>query len=281
MTIRRALRLAAERLHTSPTPLLDAEILLQIVLQKPRVYFLTHGEDTLSPEEALHFQALVEKRAQGCPIAYLRGSQEFWSLDLKITPAVLIPRPETEYVVEAALQSIHDTHAHIADIGTGSGCIAIALAHERPTWNIIATDIESAALQLAQENAAHHQCQNISFFLRAGLSHFSPESLDAIISNPPYIAADDPALETHVAQYEPHSALIAEEQGFALLFQIAIDARTILKPGGLLILEHGRGQEGLLTQRLQQLGYQDMRSIADLQHINRVLLARLPAPLNS
>jgi release factor glutamine methyltransferase len=263
----------AEALRGAPLPL-DTAILLSFVLKKPRVFLMSHPEYALTSQEAQEFQTLLQKRQEGVPIAYLTGHKEFWSLDFHVTPDVLIPRPETELCVEAALTLVTHPKAHVADIGTGSGCIAIALAKERPHWQITAIDLLAPALAIAEYNAKIHRCTNIVLKQGNGLAGFAAHSLDAVISNPPYIGAEDPHLEPDVKNYEPLTALIAADHGYALLFQIAKEAYSVLKPQGWLILEHGRGQEVRLSEHLSTLGYQEIRSIPDFQNIQRVTVAR-------
>lgn len=282
MTLYQALQSAAERLaldeHLRDNARRDAELLLQHLLQISRATLLANPARELSPEELRHFEAFITRRRRHEPIQYITGMQEFYGLPLHVTTAVLIPRPETEHLVEAVLERLpHDHSLAIADIGTGSGAIALALAAHLPHANVTALDLSPAALEVAQANAAQ---LNLSVRIRFAhsdlLDALSPEqrhnSFDAIVSNPPYIpTADAPQLHPQVREYEPSSALFAGADGLEIYRRLIPQAHQALKPGGLLALEIGHGQREALTTLLS--AWRDVRFVDDLQSIPRVALA--------
>lgn len=251
---------------------LEAELLLMQVLAVDRIYLRCHGERELTHFEQQQLTALVQRRQLGEPIAYLLGHQEFWSLDLQVSPAVLIPRADTETLVEQALLRIPmDNKWTIADLGTGSGAIALAVASERPHCRVLATDRSLSALAIAQANAQRLQLA-VEFFAGDWLSALPVDCrLDMILSNPPYIAAADPHLAA--LSYEPITALVAAEHGLKDLSNIAQQARALLKPQGWLLLEHGYDQANAVQSLLEQLGYQNISTVADLAGNDRVSLA--------
>lgn len=253
---------------------LDAQLLLQRLTQRSRADLLAFGEQTVDATTAALFRAAVERRAAGEPLAYITGVREFWSLPLVVTPAVLVPRPETELLVETCLARLDRAPRLVADLGTGSGAIALALAGERPEWMVIATDASHAALEVAAINRDRLNVENLA--LRAGhwCDALPNDPFDAIVSNPPYIAPDHPALLE--LAHEPRSALTAADDGYADLLHIAASARGHLKSGGLLLLEHGAEQALRLRQQLQQLGYQDAATSQDLAGLDRVTAAIWP-----
>ncbi|HLB57652.1 MAG TPA: peptide chain release factor N(5)-glutamine methyltransferase, partial [Gammaproteobacteria bacterium] len=201
---------------------LDREILLSHVLKVTRSYLYAHPTPLLTKEEEKDFLTLLERAKKGEPIAYLIGHREFWSLDLIVTPDTLIPRPETELLVELILKNKRDEKKIIADLGTGNGAIALAIASERPDWMIYATDINKKALQVAEQNAARLQIKNIQFCAGSWCAALPPIQFDAIVSNPPYIAEDDPNVDPAVLNYEPRQALIAGKQGLEDLEKIIL-----------------------------------------------------------
>lgn len=254
----------------SDSPLLDAEILLAHVLNVQRSYLYTYPERTLSPEQQIQFNDLIKKRTQGQPIPYLTGHCEFWSLDLIVTPDTLIPRPETELLVELVLAQPNIPALQVADLGTGSGAIALALAKERPQWTIYATDLSAVALKIAKINAERLQINNIIFCQGSWCEALPKSQFDIIVSNPPYVAKDDPFLQASVLTTEPISALIAEEQGLNDIYHIIDEARYYLKPRGCLLLEHGFSQAQAVQHKFLELGYTDVKSKRDFSGLNRV-----------
>ena len=278
MKIQQALSLASSRLIQSESPLLDAELLLAHVLVKSREFLITWPKTDLTETEQQAFVNLLEQRVIGHPIAHLIGSRSFWDFDLTISPDVLIPRPETELLIEIILEHF-DVNKHLlADLGTGSGAIALALAKERPKSQIVATDCSEAALKVAKLNAQNLKLDNIEF--RQGVwtealdGRKNNELFDAIISNPPYIDKTDVHLSQGDVRFEPIQALVAEEDGLADLKQITTNAQKNLKPGAILLLEHGYEQGDAVRQLLQQSEYNDIQSYKDLAGHERATFAR-------
>lgn len=261
-------------LRDSPTPRLDIELLLAFILNKPRAFLYSHPDYELTPKQKEDFDLLYNRRLMGEPIAYITGKKEFWSHELKVNKDVLIPRPETELLVEIALDRIQNESASIADLGTGSGAIAIALAHARPKWKVIATDINKDALKIAQYNAKELQLKNIEFCLGDWCSILGDKKLDAIISNPPYIAKNDPHLTLGDVRFEPKTALVSGD-GYDDIQKIILQAKKKLKPGGLLILEHGYDQSKTVQSLLLQHGYKEITPHQDLAGIFRAVSAIL------
>jgi release factor glutamine methyltransferase len=257
----------------------DAQILLCHVLECDQSFLYAHPEHELSTTQVKQFNILLKRRQQGEPIAYLLGYRDFWQLRLEITPEVLIPRHETELLVETALVRLPKSHCQVADLGTGSGAIACALAYERPQWQVVATDQSTAALALAQANAKRYKL-SIRFYQGNWLNALPPgQQFDAIVSNPPYIAADEPQLQQGDVRFEPDSALVAAQQGLVDINTIATQACHYLKPNGLLILEHGYRQGQSVRTRLQSLGYNAVNTLTDHAGHERVTLGVLPDPM--
>jgi release factor glutamine methyltransferase len=263
----------AAQLGALPTARRDAELLLMHVLACDRAYLLTHPETQLTAEQYAVYDAWLTRRARHEPIQYIVGQQDFFGLKFRVTPDVLIPRPETEHLVEAALaRAGRESALHIADVGTGSGAIAVALAHALPQARITALDISAAALAVAQENADSH---GVSDRIRLSESDLlaadTGERFDIIVSNPPYVA-DHEELEAQVRDYEPASALFAGPEGLDIYRRLIPQAQVALKPGGWLLLEIGHGQRDALDRLLS--GWASVSFIADLQGIPRVACAQ-------
>lgn len=258
----------------SDTPTLDAEILLSHVLKVDRSYLYTWPEKNILPEEEKQFFRLAEKRCQAEPIAYLIGHREFWSMDFTVTPAVLIPRPETECVVEFILQKIPGKQAFLADLGTGSGVIALSLAKEKPHWEIFATDISEEALTIAKKNAAHLGLTHVKFFSGDWCDALPNQKFDCIVSNPPYIAEKDPHYDKKNLRFEPALALFSEEDGYRDLKKIITQAKHYLKEGGQLFLEHGFSQAEKINSFLHDSGYTQIEHYRDLSDQVRVTTAQ-------
>jgi release factor glutamine methyltransferase len=249
----------------------DAELLLLHVLRQPRGWLFTHAGDELDTDVQTAFSALVERRAAGEPVAYISGVRGFWSLDLEVTPATLIPRPETELLVELALQRLpRDTACAVADLGTGSGAIALAIAHERPHAQVTATDASAAALAVAQRNAQRHAIRNVAFMHGDWLAPLAGQQFDLIVSNPPYIEADDPHLVEGDLRYEPASALAPGDDGLDDIRRIVAAARAHLQPGGWLMFEHGWNQGEVSRVLLGDAGYAGVFTTQDLEQRDRV-----------
>jgi release factor glutamine methyltransferase len=264
------LRWARGRLARSGSPQLDAELLLAHTLTRPRSWLLANATVVLAADHVARFQALIERRARGEPIAYIVGFREFWSLRLTVTPAVLIPRPETELVVERAL-ALHDRRAaHVADLGTGSGAIALACASERPLWRLVGTDVSPAVLAVAEGNRQALGLANVEWRSGCWCQALPDVGFDLILSNPPYIAATDPVLADPALQCEPVTALASGPQGLDALRQIIREAIGYLNPGGALVLEHGAQQAPAVAQMLVETGYAHVRCHPDLAGLDRV-----------
>jgi release factor glutamine methyltransferase len=258
----------------SPTPRLDAEVLAMHVAGLTRTQLVTRGDQPLSAVQDARLAALVARRARGEPIAYLIGEREFWSMTIKVSPATLIPRPETEHLVEHALAHIAlDADDTIVDVGTGSGAIALALARERPRARIIAVDVSAAALAVARENADRLGLK-VAFCQSDWLAPLAAAQADMIMSNPPYVADDDPHLRTGDVRFEPATALRGGADGLDAIRALAHAARAALRPGGWLLLEHGYDQGTAVAAILHARGYTDVRGYADHAGHDRVTEGR-------
>jgi release factor glutamine methyltransferase len=274
LQIQQALSHAISQLGASESPHLDAELLLAHVLGKPREFLVTWPETLIQEPDQQAFLNLLQNRVLGHPIAYLIGTKAFWNFDLIVTTDVLVPRPETELLVEVMLEQLDFNKHLIADLGTGSGAIALALASERPQWQIVATDISKAALTVAEKNAENLHLQNIIFNQGSWVAALGDDQFDAIVSNPPYIDKSDIHLNQGDVRFEPQQALVAEDQGLADLKQIAVAALDKLKPGAILLMEHGYQQGEAVRQLLKQSGYNAIESYKDIAGLERATLAR-------
>jgi release factor glutamine methyltransferase len=255
----------------------DAELLLAHVLGKSRSWLFAHGDDFASKETVTAFRSLVARRVAGEPVAYLTGRRGFWRFDLAVSPATLIPRPETELLVELALARLpSDRTLRLADLGTGSGAIALALAHERPRAQVIATDASADALAVAQANATALDIRNLEFRLGDWFAPLPDERFDLIASNPPYIALDDPHLQEGDLRYEPSAALSSGADGLDAIRAIVGDAPAHLEPGGWLLLEHGWEQGDAVRDVLTRAGFGDVATERDLEDRDRVTMGRKP-----
>jgi release factor glutamine methyltransferase len=302
-------RLTADRV---PSPRLNAELLLMFTLNCDRAYLHAHPERELTASEQLRYEAALAERARGIPAQYITGHQEFWGMDLIVTPAVLIPRPETEHAIETVLElvrahveftnvelanvgwalmpanSIHVPTAnvaplspaksiHIADVGTGSGCIALALAKELPQAEIHATDISPAALEIARANASRHQLETrIHFHETDLLTGLTPETFDFVVSNPPYVGeSEEDQVQLEVRKFEPRNAVFAGPTGLEVITRLIPQAHAALRPGGWLVIEIS-GTIAAPVQHLLQ-SWNDVLLIPDLQSIPRIARARKPS----
>lgn len=260
-------QLSAQSIDTAQ---LDTELLLAHSLDYSRAKLRANLSNIITDQQLAIFEKLVARRIAGEPIAYILEQQEFWSLPLKVTAATLIPRPETEQLVELTLQLLPNTEKlTVADLGTGSGAIALALAKERPHWQVIATDQSTAALAIALENAQRLAITNVQFY-QGDWCAALPTALKcaAIVGNPPYLAPHDPHL--HNLSYEPERALVAEANGLAALRTIAQQAKKYLKSNGYLLLEHGYDQGEAVAEILQMSGYSDIQTHLDLAGLPRL-----------
>ncbi len=247
---------------------LDVQILLTHTLGCNKAWLITHADDELDEETVHIFKALVDRRCNGEPVAYLTGRQGFWDQDLKVTTDTLIPRPETELLVETLLARFDDTQLKVADLGTGTGAIAIALAASRPSWQITAIERSQAALDVARQNATGHS--NITMTQGSWCEPLEPSSLNIIVSNPPYIREGDPHLAA--LTHEPASALVAGPSGLECIEVIVRDAVNCLVPGGALYLEHGYDQGEDVRDLFARAGYADIETLLDLNGQARITM---------
>ncbi|MPQ68732.1 MULTISPECIES: peptide chain release factor N(5)-glutamine methyltransferase [Pseudomonas] len=274
MTIIASLLRAAD-LPDSPTARLDAELLLAAALGKSRSYLHTWPEKIVSSEAALAFSDFLERRRGGEPVAYILGQQGFWKLDLEVAPHTLIPRPDTELLVEAALELLPATPARVLDLGTGSGAIALALANERPAWQVTAVDRVPEAVALAERNRQRLGLNNATVLSSHWFSALDGQRFQLIISNPPYIASSDPHLAQGDVRFEPASALVAGADGLDDLRLIIAQAPAHLEANGWLMLEHGYDQAEAVRELLSAQGFSDVHSRTDLGGHQRISLGRL------
>jgi release factor glutamine methyltransferase len=259
------------------TPRLDAELLLASVLDCDRTALLTHGDRLLDDGAQRRFNDLITQRRLGTPVAHLLGRREFWSLALRVTPNTLIPRPETELLIELALDRIPpDAAQPLADLGTGAGNIALALAHERSRCTLTATDCSAAALTVARDNARRLVVSNVRFLHGHWFAPLRDERFALIVSNPPYLAADDPHLHTGDLRHEPRLALVAGPDGLAALRHLIRHAPEYLQAGGWLLLEHGYAQGEAVRELLRARGYDQITTHRDLAGHERASLGCVP-----
>ena len=258
---------------------IDAQVLLAHALGRDRAWLSAHATDALDPVALDAFFRLAKRRREGEPVAYLTGRREFWGLDLHVDAAVLVPRPETETLVEAALARLaHDRALRVLDLGTGSGAIALALAHERPAWDLLAVDASPAALAVAQANAARLALRNVRFARSDWYADLSADDrFDAIVANPPYVATGDPHLREGDLPFEPAVALKAGADGLAALRPIVAGARDRLREGGWLMVEHGYDQAAAVRALFEAHGFERVASLRDLAGIPRVAAGQAPA----
>ncbi len=249
----------------------DAEALLLHVLQQPRSWLFAHADEVPDMDVQTAYATLVERRAAGEPVAYITGRRGFWSLELEVTSATLIPRPETELLVELALQRLPSVAAcNVADLGTGSGAVALAIARERPRARVVATDASAAALAVAQRNAQRLGLGNVAFVHGDWLAPLAGQHFDLIVSNPPYIEAADPHLAQGDLRFEPPAALASGPDGLDAIRRIVRDARAHLHPDAWLLFEHGWNQGLAARVLLAEAGYADVFSALDLEQRDRV-----------
>ncbi|ELR63427.1 Methylase [Photobacterium marinum] len=275
LSIEMLLRQSAAQLADagSESPQIDAAVLLCFVLDKPRSYLLTWPEKTLDTEQQAAFDVALQRRLVGEPVAYIVGEREFWSLPLKVAQHTLIPRPDTERLVELALEKIPAEPCSVLDLGTGTGAIALAIASERPDLQVSGIDLRPEAAQLARDNSENLQITNTRFL--SG-SWYSPLTVDerfaVIVSNPPYIDKTDPHLEQGDVRFEPKSALVADENGLADIRIISEQGRQFLQQGGWLLMEHGFEQGEVVRDILLELGYSQVSTAQDYAGLDRVTM---------
>jgi release factor glutamine methyltransferase len=270
------LRAAASELSNSESPRRDAEILLEHVTGKARTYLLAFGETLLTPEQEAQLAALLARRKTGEPVAHLTGEREFWSLPLYVSAATLIPRPDTECLVEQALARLPDGPCRILDLGTGTGAIALALASERPDCQVTAVDVMPDAVALAQRNLARLGFSNVQINQSSWFSALAQHTFEMIVSNPPYIDEHDPHLSQGDVRFEPLTALVAANDGLADIEHIITTAREHLVPGGWLLLEHGWTQGAAVRALFSAAGYASVETCRDYGGNERLTLGKKP-----
>lgn len=253
---------------------LEADLLAARALDRPRHWLIAHGDEIPTPEQADRFRQWVARRAAGEPVAYLLGEREFHGLRFEVGPGVLIPRPETELLVDWALDLALPDNARVADIGTGSGCIVLTLAHERPGWHCTGVDVSEEALELARRNRAQLGLERVELLRGDLLEPLAPHAYDLIVSNPPYVAADDPHLLEGDLRHEPVIALTPGPDGLALLDALIAGAGARLRPGGWLGVEHGWNQGPAVRALYQRSGFEQIATLRDLAGHERVTVGR-------
>lgn len=272
-TIAELLKQGSNTLQGTDNPRLEAELLLCAVLNCDRVKLIAWPQNRVNEEQTAAYLAFIQRRTQHEPLAYIIGSKEFWSLPFHVTSNVLVPRPETELLVETVLAQLPNEPLTIIELGTGSGAIACALAHERPIWQIIATDISAKALIVAKENAQALQLANIKWLQSDWFASIPLQKVAAIISNPPYLSHDDQHLKNELL-HEPLNALVSGESGLEAYEAIILKAMDYLEEGGLLAFEHGFAQHPLISEILIKNGFTQIQNVTDLAGLPRVTYGR-------
>jgi len=269
MQIQDILKLSQRLEKVSESPQLDLELMLCHLLDRPSSYLYTWPEKQLDPDVTDSLLKMLERREQGEPVAHIIGHRGFWSFDLEVSPHTLIPRPDTEVLVEKALELCDVENARVADLGTGTGAIALALAKEHPVWQVVASDYVQPAAELAERNRQRLHLNNVKVVQG---SWFEPHSglYDLVVSNPPYIDPEDQHLQQGDVRYEPISALVADNKGMADIELISDQARSFLSSGGWLLFEHGYDQGDKSRQLLQKLGYKQVDTCRDYGQNERV-----------
>jgi release factor glutamine methyltransferase len=279
LTIADTLKQASKQLRRADVPndLLDAQTLLAHALGQDRTYLIINFNETLTDDLLATYQALIDRRAAGEPLQYIVGHQEFYGLEFEVTPAVLIPRPETELMIEETIRlAARIAEPVIIDVGTGSGCIAVTLARELETARVIATDISAAALQVARRNAQRHGLSDRVQFLETDLLNGLAIKADFILSNPPYVASHElPTLQREVRDWEPHTALTDFGDGLQFYRRLLIDAPAHLKPSGYLIFEMGYQQSETIKAFVNRNVWHEPKALRDLQGIERTLVLQI------
>jgi release factor glutamine methyltransferase len=276
MQIREALRAAGEHLaaHDVGSPRLNAEVLLMFVLGCDRAHLFAHPERELTADEQARYDAVIRERTTGKPTQYITGHQEFWGMDFVVSPAVLIPRPETEHVVETALELARAVvQPRIVDVGTGSGCIALALAKELPQAEVLAVDISAEALEVAHKNASQLGLERVHFRQGDLLERVEAASFDLVVSNPPYVGEAEPEkAQREVREFEPKVAVFAGPQGMEVYERLIPQAARVLRPGGWLVMEIGYSIEEPVRALMSEFG--ELKTVPDLQGIPRVVAGK-------
>ncbi len=276
MTYQQWLKQAIERLRESESPRRDAEILLGHITGKTRTFIMAFDETVLTSAERAPLDTLLARRERGEPIAHLVGMREFWSLPLAVSPVTLIPRPDTECLVEQALARLPEEPCEILDLGTGTGAIALAIASERPDCRVTAVDFIADAVALAQQNAQTLGIDNVTILQSDWFSALAGQQFAMIVSNPPYIDEQDPHLAQGDVRFEPKTALVAADEGLADLAQIILEGRQALLSGGVMLLEHGWTQGDAVRQLFTDAGYLQAQTCKDYGNNDRLTLAIWP-----
>jgi release factor glutamine methyltransferase len=278
-TVADLLQRHSELTPASDTALLDTELLLCHSLQVDRTWLKTWPEKTLAAADTERFEQLFQRRLQGEPVAFIVGTQGFWTLDLQVSPHTLIPRPETELLVEAALQLPLASGSQVLDLGTGTGAIALALASECPDWTLTAVDLQASAVELAEQNRRAHQLDNLSIYQSdwfAGVAKRQPQTqFNLIVSNPPYIEIDDAHLLVGDLRFEPASALVSGAEGLDDLKQVIGQSCGFLAPAGWLLVEHGHNQGAAVRELFNEAGFVLVETRQDYNQLDRITLGRL------
>lgn len=280
-SIKQALAQATDLQQVSESWRLDAELLLAETLGVSREYLHTWSERPLDAAAQEQYRAQLARRSQGEPIAYILGRREFWDFLLQVTPAVLIPRPETELLVETALEiarSLASTALRIVDLGTGSGAIALALARELPASRVTAVDRSTAALAVAQTNAATLAVTNIDFLASSWCEQLPADCYDVVVANPPYVAEGDPHLQRGDLRFEPAMALVAPDAGLADIKQIVDQSRSVLRRDGWLLIEHGYTQGDAVHEIFQSRGFRNVECRKDYAGLDRLTIGQWSPP---
>jgi release factor glutamine methyltransferase len=274
MDFKHWLQQAIAQLQESESPRRDAEILLGFVTGKARTFILAFGETELTAQQQQQLDVLLARRVKGEPVAHLVGEREFWSLPLRVSPVTLIPRPDTECLVEQALARMPASACSVLDLGTGTGAVALAIASERPDCDVTALDLIPEAVELARDNASSLGITNVKVLQSNWFSGLNTERFAVIVSNPPYIDGEDPHLSQGDVRFEPRSALVADNQGLADLRVLVESSRNFLEPGGWLLLEHGWLQAAQVRELFTQAGYTEIQSCQDYGGNDRLTLGR-------
>ena len=269
----------------SDTPRIDAEVLMQHAIEQPMAWLIAYGDSIASSKHIEDFFSMIAERQTGKPIAYITGSREFWTLNLRVNEHVLIPRPDTETLVENALSVLDkNDELSILDLGTGSGAIALSIAKERPNSSVLALDAHQAALDVAQDNAKRHALSNVKFLLSDWYSALNNKSselsieephFDLIASNPPYIDATDEHLQQGDLRFEPNTALVANNDGLSDIEHIIRNAKKFLKRDAYLIIEHGYNQQAAVAQLFEHNGFQNIVCHQDINHLPRCTIGQI------
>jgi release factor glutamine methyltransferase len=277
LTISQALKEGSDFLGTEiDNAYHEALILLQHATHRTKEYLIAHAEETVREDCLSRFRQYLERRDHGEPIAYIVEEKEFWSLPFYVTQGVLIPRPETEQLVESTLELLKNrSHAKILDLGAGCGCIALSIAKEKPDTQVTACDISDACLNVAQVNAQNLNIHNVSFVRSHWFSAITPGDFDIIVCNPPYISEDDQLIEEAVEKYEPDIALFSDNHGLEDLYHVIENAPGFLASGGSLVLEHGLNQAEAVQNKMRDLNFHYIHTLQDLQNHDRVTMGKL------